>query len=357
MKKLPHIGLIALILSAAAMMIVAPADAIKFTISGQINRAGLYANDGDTGEWFFVENVNSSSRFRFRGSSKFKSGWRVGLLWEVEMKSNPSSDVNMDDDSDIPAKVTFNERHLDISVGKNGTVRLGQGDTASNGTSEVDLSGTAVAAYSQVSDVGGGFEFTENGRGIGVSVKDSRSNFDGLSRKDRIRFDSPRWQGFFASLSFEGNSEWDLAARYAGNLSGARVAAAAGWADFGNSSDSNGGTRTGQFSSSASVLLKSGLNLTVSYAYRDQNGTSPTNLFGKIGYKFKGKHAASVQYSRTEHLSAPDDKGDTIGLAYVFTPWRSVEFYGTYYLHQLKRGQGNDPEDIDIVMAGARVKF
>ncbi len=29
------------------------------------------------------------------------------------------------------------------------------------------------------------------------------------------------------------------------------------------------------------------------------------------------------------------DKGDTFGVGYVFTPWKSVEFYGTYYLHML----------------------
>jgi hypothetical protein len=360
MKKLSHIGLIALILSAAVMLTVAPAYAIKYSISGQINRAVLYANDGDSGEWFFVDNSNSSTRFRFKGSNKFKDGWKVGLLWEVEMKSNPSSDVNMDDDSDIPAKVTFNERHMDIWVGKKAKLRLGQGDTASNGTSEVDLSGTTVAAYSRVSDVGGGFEFKENGRNIGVSVKESRNNFDGLSRRDRLRVDTPRWEGFYGSVSFEGNSEWDLAVRYAGNLVGwGRLAAAAGWADYGNSSDSNGGDWNGQFSSSASMRFNSGLSLTASYAYRDQNGSGsePTNLFGKIGYTFKKKHIASVQYSRTKHLSGENDEADTLGLAYVFSPWRSVEFYGTYYLHMLDRNQGSNIDDIDVVMAGARVKF
>jgi hypothetical protein len=357
MKKLSYIGLIALILSVAVMLIAAPAYAIKFSISGQINRAAMYTDDGSSGEWFFVDNANSSTRFRFRGSNKFKDGWRVGLLWEVEMKSNPSSDVSMADDSDIPDNVSFHERHIDIWVEKMITARLGQGDTATNGTSEVDLSGTAVAAYSAVTDVGGGFEFKDNGQNIGVSVGDSRNNFDGLSRRDRVRVDSPRWEGFFASVSFEGNSEWDLAARYSGKFGRARLAAAAGWADYGNSSDSNGGDRNGQFSSSASILFKSGLSLTASYAFRDQNGESPWNGFGKIGYKFKRKHAASIQYSRTKHRSADGDKGDTLGLGYVFSPWGSVEFYGTYYLHMLDRDQGSDPDDINIGMFGGRVKF
>jgi len=348
---------IGLAVAATVMMLVAPVYAIDFAISGQLNRAALYADDDDTAKWFFVDNINSSTRFRFRGANDFDHGWRVGFLWEVEMKSNASNRVSMDDGSDL-GDVSFNERHMDIFIEKWGTLRLGQGDTASNGTSEVDLSGTAVAAYSSVDDVGGNFEFQDDGDPTGITVSDSRSNFDGLSREDRVRYDTPKWRGFFASGSVEGRSEWDVAARYAGDFEWARFAAAAGWADPGTGDKSDNGNVDGQFSSSASILFDFGLNLTASYAIRDtDNGDDPWNLFGKIGYKFLEKHAASIQYSRTKHLSAEDDEGDTFNIAYVFTPWQSVELYGSYYLHMLDRDQGSDPDDINLFMTGARVKF
>jgi len=332
-----------LALAAAVMLMVAPAYAVDFTVSGQVNRAAMYVDDGSTGKWFFVDNDNSSTRFRFRGSNEFENGWKMGFLWEVEMQSNPSNKVSMDDDADL-GDVHFNERHMDLSIEKWGVLRLGQGDTASNGTSEVDLSGTALAAYSSVGDVGGSFEFQDNGAGIGVTVGSSRDNFDGLSRKDRVRYDTPRWKGFFASASAEQNNMWDVAGRYAGDFGWARFAAAAGWSDFGNGSASKSGTveLDNEFSSSASILFDFGLNFTASYAFIDQDNTNPWNLFGKIGYQFLGKHAASVQYSRTQNKSAKDDKGDTFGIGYVFTPWKSVEFYGTYYLHMLDLDTGSD---------------
>jgi predicted porin len=230
---------------------------------------------------------------------------------------------------------------------------LGQGDTASNGTSEVDLSGTTVAAYSSVNDVGSSFEFKDNGEEIGVSVGQSRSNFDGLSRKDRVRYDTPKWAGFYGSGSVGNKSRGDVAARYAGDFGWAKFAAAAAWADFGTSSE----TVDGQFSSSASMLFNFGLNLSASYAKQDKDNKDPWNIFGKIGYQFLEKHAASVQWSRTENLSAKDDEGDTFGIAYVFSPWKSVELYGTYYLHMLDRDEGSDPDDINIIMTGGRVKF
>ena len=352
LKKKSHIGYIVLVL-AAAMFIISPANAVDFKISGQINRAALYADDGDTAKWFFVDNDNSSTRFRFTGDNDFENDWKVGFVWEVEMQSDPSNKVNMGDDGSDFGDVNFNERKMEFWIEKWGRMWLGQGSTASDGTSEVDLSGTTVAAYSSVSDVGGSFEFKDNGDEIGVNVGQSRDNFDGLSRKDRVRYDTPKWAGFYGSGSVGNKSRWDAAARYSGDFGWAKFAAAAAWADYGTSSE----TIDDQLSSSASMLFNFGLSLTASYAKQDKDNKDPWNIFGKIGYDFLEKHSASVQWGRTENLSAKDDKGDTFGLGYVFTPWKSVELYGTYYLHMLDRDEGSDPDDINIFMAGGRVKF
>ncbi len=353
MKKKTNIGFIALAIIAIALLAITPAQAVDFAISGQINRAAMYADDGDSAKWFFVDNDNSSTRFRFTGSNDFDHDLSVGIVWEVEMQSNPSNEMDMDLTGDT-TDVNFNERKMEFWVGHTvGKLWLGQGSMASDGTSEVDLSGTDVAAYSSVGDVGGGFEFQNNGVGTGISVGGSRSNFDGLSRKDRVRYDTPKFWGFHGSGSVGNSSIWDAALRYAGDFGWAKFAAAGGWSDYGTSSTTNDNI----FSSSASMLFDFGLNLTASYAHRKQDNKDPYNIFGKVGYKFLEKHAASIQYSRTENLSANDDKGDTFGIGYVFTPWKSVEFYGTYYLYMLDRDKGSDPDDINVFMAGGRVKF
>ena len=352
LKKKTHFGFIASALIALVFMVFTPAQAVDFAISGQINRAALYADDGDAGNWFFVDVDNSSTRFRFTGSNDFEQGWKVGIVWEVQMESNSTADVSMDSKNTELGGTSFTERKIEFWVEKWGRLWMGQGDMASNSTSEVDLSGTTVAAYSGVVDVGASFEFKDDGVGTGITVGDSRSNFDGLSRRDRVRYDTPQWAGFYASDGVGQGDIWDVAGRYSGDLGWGKLAAAAAWSD--------GGTRfafDGRLSTSASILFNFGLNLTASYAYQDQDDKNPWNLFGKVGYKFLEKHAASIQYSRTQNLSAKDDKGDTFGLAYVFSPWKSVEFYGTYYIHMLDRDTGSDPDDINIFMAGGRVKF
>lgn len=339
-------------LMAAALLAVSPANAVDFKISGQINRAAMYVDDGSTAKWFFVDNENSSTRFRFTGSNEFDNSWKVGIVWEVEMQSNSSDEVSMDD-TDIDG-ITFRERKIEFWVGhKIGKLWLGQGDMASNGTAEVDLSGTDVAHYSSSADIGGSFEFQDKGAGVGITVGGSRSNFDGLSRRDRVRYDTPTFAGFYASGSVAGSSRWDAALRYAGDFGWAKLAAAGAWSEFGQSSK----TTDSRLSTSASLLFDFGLSLTASYAIQDQDNKDPWNIYGKVGYQFLEKHAASVGWGRTENLSAKDDKGDSFSLAYVFSPWKSIEFYGTYMLHMLDRDMGSDPDDINIGFVGGRVKF
>jgi hypothetical protein len=353
-------GFMLLAIIAAALLAFSPAQAVDVGLSGQINRAMMYVDDGSTGKWFFVDNENSSTRFRFTGSNDFENSWKVGIVWEVEMQSNSSNEVSMDN-TDI-SDVKLKERKLEFWVGHDyGKAWLGQGDMASNSTSEVDLSGTTVAAYSAMADVAGAFKFQDNGSDISptVTVGGSRSNFDGLSRQDRLRYDTPKFAGFYGSVSTASKSRWDAALRYAGDLGWGKLAAAAAYADLGTSEKASA-TNVGKdaiISSSASLLLPMGLNFTVSYAKRDQDNTDPWNLFGKVGYQFMEKHAASIQYGRTENLSAKDDKGDSVSLAYVFSPWKSVEFYANFTKHMRDRDVGDDPDDINVGFFGGRVKF
>ncbi len=86
-------GFMLLAIIAGALLAVSPANAVDFGISGQINRAVMYVDDGSTAKWFFVDNENSSTRFRFTGSNDFENSWKVGIVWEVEMQSNSSNEV------------------------------------------------------------------------------------------------------------------------------------------------------------------------------------------------------------------------------------------------------------------------
>ncbi|MEJ2223076.1 MAG: porin, partial [Desulfobacterales bacterium] len=156
MKKFSRFGIFTLTMAISILLILPAAQALDFKVSGQVNRAVLWGDNGNDDDVKFVDNENSSTRFRFTGSNEFDENWKVGFKWENQMESNSSIDDDDNDgngfgDLDIGENgdlgdVTFTERHMDIYVehSKFGKLSLGQGDTASNGTSEVDLSGTTV---------------------------------------------------------------------------------------------------------------------------------------------------------------------------------------------------------------------
>jgi hypothetical protein len=70
----------------------------------------------------------------------------------------------------------FQKRHVDLWVDTPafGKFSLGYGSTASDGTSEMDLSGTGVIGYSSIADMAGGQLFYDKRTGPGIRYTDNR---------------------------------------------------------------------------------------------------------------------------------------------------------------------------------------
>ena len=61
-------------------------DKVALKIYGQVNRAFLFADDGDSSDYYFVDNDNSSSRMGFLGEAKVNEDITIG----TRMNSNTS---------------------------------------------------------------------------------------------------------------------------------------------------------------------------------------------------------------------------------------------------------------------------
>jgi predicted porin len=393
MKKFSQLCIFTLTIALTILLILPAAKAIDIQVSGQVNRAVLWGDNGNDDDVKFVDNENSSTRFRFTGSNEFDNNWKVGFKWENQMESNSSIDRDLDEgpnygtnlgagndpfdaegvmdigSNDDAGDITFTERHMDIYVehSRFGKLSLGQGDTASNGTSETDLSGTTVVMYSSISDLAGAFTFRDSDDNVILDAGNNFtfignvfSNYDGFSRRDRIRYDTPKFGPVYFSTSYMNGQSYDFAGRFAMEWEGfGKLAAAASLLPAETNRDD-----FIQYSGSMSFLHSSGLNITGAYGLRDFNDSPRDDAwtaFGKLGYKF-GKWALAVDYAYSENVDQDDDEFTSIGFGAVWNPWKSVELYGGYRWHDLDRGDLNalntgDPEDIHGVMIGTRVKF
>jgi len=335
-------------------------DSIKLSLSGQVNRGVLIADDGHDTHLFHVDNDNSSTRVRFVGKGNFNEDLSVGTQIEVQIESNSTASINQFSSRGIGAG-GFTERKLELYVDSKrfGRVWVGQGDTASNGTSEVDLSGTGVIGYSAVNDMAGGLIFSRGGAqplAGDVTVGAAFSNLDGLSRDDRIRYDTPSFRGFTASASAIAGGRWDVAARYAAELFDTKLAAAvAYWEAVGSEG----------VSGSISALHKSGVNFTFASGNRDFNAAGrndSTFFYSKLGYQRKffpeiGKTALATDYFYGDDQSATGDISDSYGAFVVQNVDRiATEFYVGGRVYELARG-GTGFRNIVAVLSGARIKF
>jgi outer membrane murein-binding lipoprotein Lpp len=332
---------------------------VKLTVSGQVNRGVLFADNGDDSEFFYVDNDNSSTRVRFVGVGQLTDDISVGTQIEVQFESNSTAAISFNQDSPAGPN-NFTERKLELygDSKRLGRLWVGQGDTASNGTSEVDLSGTSVVAYSGIADMAGGLEFSTDSTGaIGPQINAAFSNFDGLSRDDRLRYDTPRFGGFMASASVIDGGSWDVAGRFSGDVSGTKVAGAVAYAD------ANSRQGFEQLNGSVSVLLPMGLNFTAAAGTRDVKGggDDPVFYYGKLGYKFDaidfGGTAVSIDYTMAEDIDVDGDEFTSYG-AFLVQDFDKIgtEFYIGFRNHELDR-PGENFDDVFAVLTGARVKF
>ncbi len=341
---------------------------VELTLSGQVNRAVLFAEDGTGGRVYHVDNDNSSTRVRLVGKGRFDEDFSVGAQVEVQFESNSSATVNQLSDEGVGPN-NFTERKLEVwfESKRFGTLWLGQGDTASNGTSEVDLSGTGVIGYSAVEDMAGGLLFARTDIVAGVNppavslanptIGRAYTNMDGLSRDDRIRYDTPRFMGAQLSASHTSGDDSDAAVRYAGKFAAVELAAGVGIAHMADNRN--------QYAGSISALHDSGLNATFAAGVQKRQATTtlddPSFWYIKLGYRFNpfafGGTALAADYTENSDILQDGDFGRSYGFFVVQNISKvATELYFGIRNHEYEQNVAKF-DDILAVMAGARIKF
>lgn len=338
----------------AVSVFASPSYAFDFKVSGQLNRAVMSVDNGETSDTYFVDNTNSSSRFRFTGGGDISDSLEAGFNYEMEFESEPSVSVNEENSGGNTNKL--DERIAEVYLkGAFGKVSLGQGDGAVNGLTHISLSGTGVASLlAHYSMIGGGIQFQENGLASGTTVRNAFSELDFESRYDRVSYASPGIGSLtlVASAGRKSDMVYEVGVTQSSEYSFGKVAAGIGFSQEKVSGADDNETLGG----SASVLLNSGLNAAVSYSeLSDATERDPKNIAVQIGYKF-GNHATSIDYGITEDMHLKGDDGDVFSLNYVYKPAPWIELYASGRQFNLDR-KGSDYDDVVALLAGSRIKF
>ncbi len=360
-------------------LISAAKKKIDVTLYGQVNKAVMFADDGEADDVLFVDNDASSTRIGIKAKTRSTGNLSAGAQFEGEYQTNDSNKVSMTDTG--ASSDTFAKRQMKAWVKhKNaGKITLGHGSTATDGIAEKDLSGTTLIGYSHIKISGAGFKFWDDNDAAYTEilpatdpatitdVGDVFNHLDG-GRQDMIRYDSPSFAGLTISASAAEENYSDIALTYHKKFAPVEVKAGLGYAYEGEGDDPRN-----RISGSASVLFDFGLNFTLAGGNAEYDDPTPATsrddasyTYFKVGYKFKafscGSTAVSVDYGVFDDFSDEKDEGTVYGLQIVQKVTDiNTEFYLGFRNFELDRTAAVyaavDVNDIQTTMAGARFKF
>ncbi len=329
---------------------------------GQLNLGVISVDDGVDTNSAFTDNDNSNSRIGLTVSQALQGGSALKLTFETGLGLTGSASLNGQNNG-FDAEYRRTElRKLDVaySTATIGTFSFGQGSTSTDGTAEADLSGTGVAAYVGISDIAGGQSLRfANGTLSPVSVGNTNGSFDG-SRRLRVRYDTPVFNGFSASVSAgqevlnsgDDNDYYDIGTRYAKDYGDYTVDARLGYSFRDSTNDLVMG-------SAAILHAPTGLSLAVSAGRRV--GGDADYAYIKAGltrdYMAIGSTSFSIDYYDGNDFVVAGSSTSSVGVAVV----QRLDQYNTELYATHRNYDFDSPaaayRDLDVTFVGARWKF
>ncbi len=356
---------------------------LKVTLYAQVNPAMIYIDDGLDSEIFFAMNDASSERLGLKAKGKIDENWSGGAKVEFQFEQSASDKIEFNDAS-AGVSSTPDMRKLEFWLTRKGfgKISMGLGDMASNGSAESDLSGTKALGYANVDAHLEDVNFVVGGVRNGAQIEDFIKVEDGHSRQRRIRFDTESFNGFSVAAAYgweqgaNNNTNtavgggavtpdeylYDIALRYAGEVGGVKVKAAAAHAW------NHGGTKDKDVTDlSVSVVAPGGINFTAAWEQQDLPLSTDVDsdvYYTKLGYQTKelcdwGKTSFAAEYAWSDDFNnTRGNEGTIMGLGVVQkVKALNSELYLGWRRYEAENAANTAFEDIDSITFGGKVKL
>ena len=340
---------------------------------GQLHPGIQFIDDGVDDYSNLVDSDISNSRVGLKVRQPYPD-FGFGFDFETALGLPLSSEYDQNGSTDVTGWERTDLRKIDFFIDNSnwGKFSAGQGSMASDGVSEVNLSAIGGFLYSYPADVNGLFQFRDGTGALSGITQDSVfDNFDGESRKARVRYDSPSWSGFSFALSAgkdllkENASDdvlYDFAVEYENEFAnGIEFAAKAAYFV----KDVDVGANTDGFSISGSVLTPSGFGATAAYGQKgpDDQSFTPSFWYGQISYEQEwfpnlGTTSFGLNYYSGSDRETDGDSSESWGIgAYQQLANINTEIYLLYYENSYEDNSPTTYQDLSTWFVGARWKF
>lgn len=312
---------------------------VSLKLSGHLNRAVMFVNDGNDASAFnFVDNDASSTRVRWDAVSQMSNGMEVGGRLEMEMESNTSAGAVLNNQSAAATNDLFAVRHAYVYLqGGFGTLTTGQQGEATEGILHSSFNFASLAGINP--------EDTTGIANVGVNFL----SFGDGGRQDAIRYDTPNFGGAKASISTRDNGGVQAAIRYSGKVAGIGVLGGLGW------EENVGGDPllAGSFGINFGVIALNG-----SFGTEIGDNNNNDRFYYSIGLAHKGNYsdlgATSIGIQTLQNNGGFDGSGNvhsySVGLVQGLAP--GADAYAQLAFHG-----GAAAGDAVASMVGVRLRF
>ncbi|MCP4354664.1 MAG: porin [Proteobacteria bacterium] len=349
-------------LATTAMLAAGNVMALDASFYGQVNKIGVYLDDGEDSSTAIVDNDTSSTRFGVKAQQQLDNGLVVSALLEVESQTEDSFNHDFSNDGINSDTASVKERHSRIGLGTNfGTFLIGNTSEANDGISEQDLGGVQDLMYSDITSIGGAATFKhKNGDNSLIELKKTYSDLDG-GRTSLIRYDTPVFNGLSGSASVSSGGDIALAAKTSGYISeNTKLKAGLG---FKKHNADNAGDVEHDISGSLSIKNEAtGLAATASAGIRSSKTSGRDDykfIYTKLSYApVTSNLEFAADIARSEDVTSTGGEVTSFG---VGSQYNIADGVSSSIMYRKIMGSDDlsseDVQDIDIVTAGIRVKF
>ncbi len=212
---------------------------VSLTVSGWVNEAVLFWDDGVESNAYIGTNLVAQTRFRFVGNAKINADWSAGYLLEIGVGAARLDGQDATGDDVTAAALGIRHSAWWLQSKQLGKLWVGQTSSATDAITEINLANTLHFATQNSAAAAGSFAFTGAGpaRTIrsfagganGVSTANTGGQIGEGERHNVVKYESPTFAGFAVSAAFGEDDLWDVAIRYAGEFSGFKIAAGVGY--------------------------------------------------------------------------------------------------------------------------------
>ncbi|MGQ0671428.1 MAG: porin [Hyphomicrobium sp.] len=213
---------------------------VKLELSGHLNEAVLFWDDGLEDNTYVGTNDVQRSRFRFKGEAKIADDWKAGYLLEIGVRGNRLSRTDDGTDEGVGGlDLRYSAWYIDNK--HLGRVWIGETSFATDAITELNTANLTHFARFSASKWNMSNRIIINGvrspdrrwRDLLPADGSSGDNVPGEGdRGSLIRYETPRWKGFQIQTAWGEDDVWDVALRYAGEVGGFKLLGGIGYGHY-----------------------------------------------------------------------------------------------------------------------------